>query len=215
MNHWKVFVAVAVVLAGCMGERGSGVQKDETREVPAFTEIELDGAYALKLTVDKSATTPVTLHLSGDDNLLPLVLTEVEGDKLHVHSDKMLAPDVPLVLTATVADLKALSINGACEGTINGLDNESLTAEVNGAGELTISGRTGTFTADLNGAAELKAKELQAESVTATINGAGDATICASKSLKVEVNGAGDVKYYCNPADVKQEVNGAGDVQKM
>lgn len=215
MRELKVVLVMVVVLAGCVGERGSGVKKEETREVPAFTSIRLEGAFELKLTVEKGASSPVTLHLSGDDNLLPLVLTEVEGDTLRVHSDKTLSPDLPLIITATVADIKALSVNGACEGTISGVDNESLTAEVNGAGELTISGRTGTFTAAINGAADLKAKELTAETVKAEINGAGEASVCATKSLVVEVNGAGDVKYYCNPADVKQEVNGAGDVQKM
>ena len=71
------------VLTAC-GVRGSGVRKTEKRDLPAFTSIETNGAFEVEVTCQK----PASFEIEADDNLLPLVETEVKGGVLRVTSTK-------------------------------------------------------------------------------------------------------------------------------
>ena len=77
------------------GEQGNGVAKTDTREVTDFDEIEVDGTVKLDL-----ATGPLDkLTVTGDENLLPLIATEVVGGRLVIHEVKPVHSKTPLVVS--------------------------------------------------------------------------------------------------------------------
>src|SRR5712691_10195429 len=86
----KIAIALTLIfagllLSGCMmGVHGSGVRKTEKRELAPFKAIETRGAFDVEVTCQKSAS----FEVEGDDNLLPLIQTEVRDGVLHVTNTK-------------------------------------------------------------------------------------------------------------------------------
>jgi len=79
-----ILLAVLVVtFAGCKfgrGIAGSGNRKTEKRDLKSFNAIDTSGAYDVKITCQK----PASFEIEADDNILPLIKTEVRDGVLFV-----------------------------------------------------------------------------------------------------------------------------------
>src|SRR5260221_13662487 len=74
-----------LLLSACIhGVRGSGVRKTEQRDLPAFNAIDTSGAFEVEVVCQK----PASFEIEADDNIVPLVQTEVRGGVLHVITTK-------------------------------------------------------------------------------------------------------------------------------
>lgn len=204
----------AVLLASCAAVRGSGTRAEDSRQVPAFSIIEFNGSYTAELTVDGPASETVAVELSGDDNLLPLVSTEVDGDLLTVESEKNIWAELPLTVKASLFELDGIIINGSADVQASGVKGPKFRVEINGSGEVGLSGQAESVKLEVNGSGNINARELRATAVEIEIAGSGDVEVCASESLSVDIAGSGDVVYYCDPAEVKQNIAGSGDLIK-
>jgi len=219
----KVFACavLAASLAGCNvstnfggGEQvvGSGTRKTERREVAEFDRLVVEGAYRVEVTCGGGAR---SVEIEADDNLLPLIKTDVDGGRLRVHSDKhgMKTETMPR-LRINVGNLSEVSIPGASDFSLEGLDNDSFKLDVEGASKFRAAGDTSKLDINLNGAGLVDARELRAERVTVVNNGAGMVSVRASDSLDATVNGVGTVDYYGDPKTVNPKVNGVGKITK-
>jgi hypothetical protein len=56
---------------------GSGIRQKQKREVPAFTSINTSGSFDIEVVCQKFQS----LEVEGDDNILPLVRTEVSKQR--------------------------------------------------------------------------------------------------------------------------------------
>ena len=77
------FITLSLMaLSACMigGIHGSGVRKTEKRDLGPFTAIETSGAFEVNVICQK----PASFEIEADDNILPLVETEVRGGVLHL-----------------------------------------------------------------------------------------------------------------------------------
>jgi hypothetical protein len=229
-----VAAGALVVAFGCNAFRerveGSGNRVVEERDVGDVTEVVLAGVG--DLTVTRGAT--AELLVSADDNILPLLETETDGDKLtlKVKSGYSLKPKTPITYTLTVPSLAKLTVSGAGNATVEGpvgdeleakvsgagdvklrgMACKSLTLSLSGAGNMTAAGTADKLTAKVSGAGDIKAAELKASVADVHISGAGDITLWASDELKARVSGAGSVKYKGSPR-VEQKVSGAGSIK--
>src|SRR5436190_17544197 len=81
---WIVLlVAIAVAFSACKfgrGIAGSGNRKTEKRELKSFNSIDTSGAYEINITCQK----PASFEIEADDNILPLIKTEVRDGTLFV-----------------------------------------------------------------------------------------------------------------------------------
>src|SRR5258708_5843063 len=78
---------IALPVLGCNwvgGEKGSGTPKTEVREVGAFTSVKLEGS----LRADIAAGGAQHVEISGDDNIVALMTTEVTDQRLRVAPKK-------------------------------------------------------------------------------------------------------------------------------
>ena len=78
MKKLALFVSLVVFAAGCHHGRyaeisGSGKRELQKRTVAPFTSISTEGAFTIEVTCQKD----VSLEVEGDDNVLPLITTEV------------------------------------------------------------------------------------------------------------------------------------------
>nr|CBX29681.1 hypothetical protein N47_J06620 [uncultured Desulfobacterium sp.] len=186
------------------------MEKTEKRNVPAFTSIEVDGAFNVYIECQKKRL----IEVRGDSNILPNIITRVKGNTLQITSNRSMCPKRLLEVKVSADNIEKLSVSGSVDLSISGVNNNSLDIRVDGAGDIKASGKTKNLKIDVSGSGDIKAKELKAENIDVSVNGAGNAVVNASRKLKAEINGAGDITYYGNPREVIKEVSGAGDIIK-
>lgn len=190
--------------------KGSGVEKTEQRDVGTFTAVDVSGACKVNITCGKTQS----VEVSGDDNIVPLIKTEVRGGVLHVWNDEGYSPETDLVITIAAADVRAVNSSGASDVTIRDISNSEFSIDLSGAGSVQALGETGTLTIDLSGAADVDTQELRAKKVLIDVSGASNAEVFASEELSAEVSGVGNITYHGNPQIVKHEVSGVGNISK-
>src|SRR5712692_2201500 len=93
-----------LLFTGCLGVHGSGVRKTEKRDLPAFTSIETSGAFEVEVTCQK----PASFEIEADDNLLPLIETEVTGGVLRVTTTKHYSSRGGIVLRIAIPSLESV-----------------------------------------------------------------------------------------------------------
>jgi hypothetical protein len=226
-----IFTA-AILLASCsvLGERGNGNVVKQERKVSAFDAIDVSGAFDVYL----SLGTTQSVIVEADDNLQPLIRTEVVGSTLKIDNKKPIHDSKSMKVYITVTDLKKIELSGAVDLTtqnkltltdleieISGATDASLDLAVqkleissSGGSKMKLSGMANKVDIDVSGAVELHAFDLLAEIVSLDISGAGDADINVTKELSAEISGAGTVRYKGDPPKVDSNVSGAGSIKK-
>jgi len=198
------------VLCGChIGVHGSGVRKTEKRDVPSFNAIETTGAFEVQVTCQK----PASFEIEGDDNLLPLIQTEVRNGVLRVTSSKHYSTRDPISLRITVPDFTSVSSTGAGKIRVSDLKNESFEIHSTGAALVIAEGQSNNVRISSTGAGRIDTHDLRASKVEVTVTGVAAVDVYASDQLDVNVSGAGRVTYS-GDAKVNKHVSGAGQVTK-
>jgi hypothetical protein len=192
--------------------RGSGIVKTETRAVSGFTQVTLN--LVGKLYIERG--TSESLSISSDDNILPLIRSEVRNGVLTIDLDRAtnLMQVNDLTYRISVKNLDGLSVNGAAEAFVSGLDSESLDVIINGAAKVTASGKAQRQTVTINGAGDYNAPNLESRTADVKHAGIGKAIIHVSDKLNVRIDGAGVVEYIGNPT-VTKTINGIGSVRQQ
>ena len=214
-----LLIATTVVLAGCVVNpkafdpvRGSGVVKTETRTVSGFSKVALN--LVGKLYIERNGSEALTI--SADDNILPLIQTRVRNGVLTIELDRAtnLMQVNDLTYRVSVKNLDELSVNGAAEVLVSGLDSESFDVVINGAGKVTASGKAERQTVTVNGAGDYNAPNLASRVAKVKNAGIGKAIVRVSDTLDVKIEGAGIVEYIGNP-EVTKTIDGIGSVQQV
>jgi hypothetical protein len=227
MKH--VLVLLALVGAAC-GERGSGDYAFESRELPLFSKIENRSEVNLYIAVEADAVGG-EVTVTGDDNLIDLVTTEVANDRLVVRTLYNVWPLHELRLIATVPSLKRCSNQGSGDSHITGISSESFTLIVGGSGNASVDGdftelevrSDGSGNAELSGGAQqvlvnatgsgnVRARELPVRDAEVSVSGSGDVELCVTGTLDAHSSGSGDIDYHCDPAVVHPSTAGSGDI---
>lgn len=213
--------------------KGDGNITSKEVAVTSFTELNVAGNITVYLLQEE--TTGVKIQ--ADENLLPYIEVEQDGDKVTIKNkdgynlestDDMRiyvsapafhkisvsgAGDVIAENKITVQDGLDISLSGA-GGIKMDVDANTLSASVSGVGSINLSGQVQTVNLDINGAGDANCYGLQADDATVSVSGVGDVKVYAGKKLDANVSGTGSIHYKGNPDDVKQQVSGTGSVVK-
>jgi predicted small secreted protein len=207
-------VLLPLLLAGChhgLGAdvKGSGKRVTQKRDVAPFTAISTDGAFEIEVVCQKNQG----LEIEADDNILPLIETQVSGNTLRLRPTQNYSAEDPPKIKITVPNIEAFSANGAGKFQISGLNNEKLTVSLNGAPTLTASGTTKMIGIDTNGAAKVDTHNLRAAHAVVDSKGVSKVDLGVSDQLDVNVSGPSHVTYKGDPV-VNKTVHGPGKVEK-
>jgi hypothetical protein len=220
------------VLSGCQigppPVLGSGVSKAETRAVTDFDEIDVSNAVRLELTVGPV----VSLEVISDDNLLPLVKTEITGTRLRVFVDRNVSTNVGITIKATTPTLKALEGSGATTSNVTGVSAETfalnlsgastckltgattqMSVDLSGASQCTLTGEVERLTINCSGASRADSTKAPAKTVEVELSGASTADLFVSEELTAKASGASTVRYLGQPEKLTQTVSGAATVR--
>src|SRR2546430_6817811 len=146
------------VLSGChMGVHGSGVRKTEKRDLPAFNAIEPSGAFEVQVNCQQ----PASFEIETDDNILPLVETEVRDGVLRVNTTKGYSSSGGIVLRITVHDLASVKSTGAGKFNVSSVKNDKFEIRSTGAATVVASGQSKSLKISSTGAGKIDAHDLR------------------------------------------------------
>jgi hypothetical protein len=210
--------------------QGSGVPAEETRTVPEFTA--LDVGNTIEATVAPGSG--YSLKLRGDDNLLPLVVSEVRDARLTVRlkGNTSVRTKLGLKVTVTAPKITSARASGAssiqttaagaerfeasADGTsrviIEGLESQGLALEASGASQVSASGTTRTLKIELSGASQVHAGKLATTTAEVDLSGASSGTIRATESIQGDLTGASRLRILGTPAKEAVTISGASQV---
>lgn len=233
-----LFCLLSLSLFSCrqkllVGEGNTGTQNRAATS--AFDRIEISNALSATVTLNPAA--PANISITGYENLLPHIKTEIRDKKLRIFVEEIyrLENSGDLRIEVTLPQLKKLAAQGASKIEvpaalrIDQLEVEAsgaseiilahvqiahLKAEVSGASTLTLnSGSVSRLDAELSGSSELNAFGAQAANATLDVSGASTANATVLQTLQAEASGASSVHYKGSP-QVKAQTSGAGSVNR-
>jgi hypothetical protein len=217
MRRLFTLLLVTFILSSCgyvghsgKGVSGSGSRQTETRNLDSFDAVEISGAYTVKI----ASGGKHNLQIEADDNLLPLIKTEVLDGRLVISSKEGFNTRKSPVVTISMPDVKRIEASGASNFEISGVKNVSLELNLSGASSMDLAGETGTLKIDMAGAGSIDAKNLHAKNVNLNTSGAGSASVYATDALNVAISGVGSVDYYGQPKSVKKNISGFGSLNE-
>lgn len=208
---------------------GSGVSTTAARTVPAFDRVDIGGEYDVVVRVGG----PRSVSLTGDDNLLPLVRTEVRSGTLHIDSTDDLRPRDGIRIEIGVETLRGIHSGGSSEVAVRDVRSPAFDASVSGSSVLAASGEFGDLSTsisgsgrirmqgtadeiegDVSGSGDLDLLEVRGRRARIDVSGSGGATVNVSERLDANVSGSGGVHYAGRPT-VAADVSGSGSVERI
>jgi hypothetical protein len=190
---------------------GSGVVATEPRDAANFSEVWLNGSG--EVVVEQTGTESVTVE--AEDNLLPLLVTRVDGRRLTLGTkpNVNIRPTRPIRYHVTVKELTALGVSGSGKFRVEGVDTHRLTADISGSGSAVLSGRADDVRLSVSGSGDYDAARLASKTALVSISGSGSATVNATDRVEADVSGSGSVRYLGSPT-VEKHVSGSGSIAR-
>jgi len=193
-----LLVLIAFDISGCKFNRGitgSGNRKTEKRELKSFNAIDTTGAYEINVACQK----PASFEIEADDNLLPLIKTEVRDGVLYVSNDQRFNTSKSPMLRISLPELSSIASHGAGEVKIADANSSDLKIQSTGAADINAAGKTKSVTISSTGAGNIDTSKLTSEKAKVEATGAANVDVYASEQLDVTVSGVGSVTYSGNP----------------
>jgi hypothetical protein len=228
-----------VVLFGCSSNyNGMGFVLGEGPVVRRT--LDLDPFEGIKLSI--SADVTITqgdqqlVEVEGQDNLIDLITTEVQGGVWRISSHKNFRNNKSLRVYITLPRLSSAGVSGSgnITGTnifnnseeldlaVSGSGNISLEVEagsieagISGSGDMELRGNTQSFGVGISGSGDVEALNLTTAQARIRISGSGDVEIHVTEELDASISGSGDVRYRGQPRAVKARSSGSGDIEAI
>lgn len=237
--HRIALALLAMILAGCYTGEGSGRVVVERFNVGEFTEVVVSGDGKVIIAAGEHA-----VSVSAEDDIVPSLNVVAYGKTLVLQREvdwiDGIRPTVPIEFRVTMPVLEAVRVSGSAAATIRGVafgaeatlassgaasidaapvDCGHLVAEVDGAGEILVSGVTATtfrgvvggsgritvtgeaeeVDVDVNGSGLYRGSDLRGASTRVEVSGVGQAFVWAERRLDAEVGGEGRIVYRGDP----------------
>lgn len=210
---------------------GDGDLVIDTRQPGNFEQVIANGAYDISFSIMPDAR----IDLFGDANILTLIETNVTNTTLliDVQDDRCYNATQTIEATLTAPVISSVTLNGAGKISGNGIIQDRLSFEVNGAaiinssfevtehntvingsGDATLVGQATNASFTITGAGSVLASTLLTDNCTIVISGTGDVRIHVTEKLNVTISGSGNV-YYTGDPDITSNISGSGQIIKV
>jgi hypothetical protein len=208
---------------------GSGKHQSEARSVRGFNQVEINGIGQLALTQGNQDS----LAIEGDDNILPLLTSQVSDGVLHLGAKDgtTIRPSVPIVYHLTMRDIAGiqqtglanieagsiesdhlhLSVGGPGSIKIGQLHAQSLAVATGGSGSMSLAGNVGDQRVQVVGAGDYRADQLWSQDARVAIQGSANCAVRVAGTLAASIVGAGTITYAGAPS-ISRQIVGVGTV---
>jgi len=189
------------------GTHGSGNVVTEKRNVSGFKAIDVGGVFK----VDVIAQKDFAVEVEADDNLLPLIKTEVSDGVLRIEADKRLSSK-NIRIRVSAPDLEKIEASGVSSVSLAAVKNSSLAVDCSGASKISVEGETAKLNVDASGASHVDAQNLKATDVVASAGGASHVNVNVFGNLNADSTGASTINYSGTPTSVHKSASGASGI---
>ena len=172
---------------------GNNITKEFSIE-GSYTELDVEDAF--DVTVNDTVS---QIMITTDENVMPKVLVEKDGDKLKIRLDPLsinFGTDLELkVVLPYNADLTSVELSGASEFRSEyGLEGDKVEVELSGASEFYCDIDANEIDMDLSGASYVEGT-IDASELDLDMSGASDATLRGQvTTLDINLSGASSIK---------------------
>ena len=211
MKHAKpVVLLIALLLSTCTVTRGSGNVITETRSVDAFDSVSVSNAIDVRIEVGGDHS----VVLEGDDNLVEIVRTRVNGSTLRIDNE----PGQTFVFGAVTARismpaLTGIDVSGSSSVRADGIDAGTVDLGVSGSGSIDLSGSASNLEVDVSGSGSVDCAAFDVDNADISVSGSGSVVVSVENALRASVSGSGSIEYIGSPS-VQSDVSGSGSVSQ-
>ncbi|GAA4899772.1 hypothetical protein GCM10023311_26430 [Flaviramulus aquimarinus] len=175
------------------------------------------------------------VSVEADENLHELILTEIEGGVLKIHTKENIGrasskkvmvsfkgissivstsgSNVHSTNTITVENLELKSTSGS--NMKLDVNTKALHCQSTSGSHLRLSGKTSKLIAQATSGSGIIAADLIAESSEVKATSGANITVNTSKDLTARATSGGDVKYYGNPEKVDKSDSSSGSIRQQ
>jgi hypothetical protein len=207
-------VIVAILALTACSER-SGPVEVQTRELPQFNAIDMEGAAALQIVVGA----PNSVQIEASAKVLDRIDTEVRDGTLYIRSRAKnwltSRGGRHVSVRINLPELQVLRLGGGHRASIEGFAGGESQIKVEGAAQIQASGHLDTLKVHLAGAGTANLANLKSVNAHVTVDGVGRVVVHTSDSLDATMNGLGAIHYLGNPREVRTRMNGLGSIGKQ
>jgi len=209
--------------------KGNGNVITKTRTIDEFDSVALVGSFDLNLVDGDEGK----ITINAEENLIPYIITEVEGGELKVKFKKNINVRTykKIVITIPFEEIDGVVLSGSgdivSEKTIEAntfevslsgsgditLDVEANNIETNisGSGDVKLSGKTKNFDCAISGSGDIHGYELEVTNLKAAIAGSGNIKATVLNKIEAGIAGSGDIYYKGKPKYIDVGSVGSGD----
>lgn len=213
------------------GERitGSGKVITENRTIGSFSLVRME----INGTLEIRQGTTESLTVTGEDNVLPLLVTNVQSGELVIKYRPFtsIRTNKPVQINLTVINLAELDLSSSGKVTVSSIKTgdfkltlsssgdigieqiqaDKITASLSSSGNILAKGSASELDLRVSGSGSFQTGDLQVQKADVRLSSSGDVTVWVTESLSVNISSSGNVTYYGNPS-VNQTVTGSGRV---
>lgn len=193
----------ALTISACV--IGEGPITSETRDVRAFSQIEVGAGIQVSLSIGPAQP----LEVRAQANVLPEIATEVEGNILKVDANGDFTSAEAVTVVVIAPGLERISLSGGAHATISGLDATSIEVEAKGGSAVTIVGASDEVVLRADGGATADLAELSARTVDLTLDGGAVASVAVSDRISGTASGGSQLTIHGDPRGTVQTSGGA------
>ena len=209
---------------------GSGKVITEEREVSGFDSISIGSS--MNLLIEQTGIE--SLKLEAEDNIIPLIKTDVSGNQLNIRLDSVSLGIVkPINCYVTVKDLKGLRISSSSSAvskklTIDKLDidvsssargelvvdADEINVGLSSSSKLVLSGETNKQNIKVSSSAVYMAKDLKSKECTVDAASSSSATVNVSDLLIANISSSARVNYIGKP-EIRPQISSSGSLNNI
>jgi hypothetical protein len=233
MKYISIIAIIFLATACNNGKRGSGNIITETRNVSAFSKVNV----ATSIDVDVQQGPQASVIVEADDNLMKYIETRVVGGELKIRLENIsiwndatikvhiIAPQfdalkasssAEIISKNTITSTSKIKLSASSSANIDvELDAPSVDVEASSSADIKATGRTKEVTVDASSSASVELDKLQAEIVNAEASSSADVSVFASVKINAKANSSGDISYTGGATDVTKKESSSGTVAKQ
>ncbi|MDY7233165.1 head GIN domain-containing protein [Hyalangium rubrum] len=229
MKPLRIALAVpALLFSACAFAQtvGNGVSREDSRQVEDFDGVSVSQGLKAQVKVG-----PKEVRVSGDENLVALVRTEVVDGKLVVRLEKnsrirstsglritLSSPKITSVEASGGAEVEAeasssqafaAEASGGSEISVRNVDAKQLAVEASGGAEVKLQGRAESLTVEASGGSQVHGQDLS-NLQAMTVDASGGSQVEANPSDRVVAELSGGSTVHVNSAPSQRVVSSSG-----
>jgi hypothetical protein len=189
---------------------GSGKVATDKRDVKGFTSVDVSGVFQVEIISGKD----YSVEVQADDNILPLIETNVSGSTLQIDLKDKVSTRSDMVVRITAPNIERVETTGASKVTASGIKNDSFSINTTGASKVYLTGETANLDIDVTGASMVDAEQLNASIANIQASGASKINVNVSGELHSEASGASRIVYSGDPKTIDNHQSGASSISK-